>query len=161
RSPDPAPRPEVCPPSHRIAWLSRGKGYGHAAKDLRIVHGLRRLRPDVEVVVASAGLGLAYYRDRGEACHDLGIDDDDDGQGAEAYVRLLWFLRRLGRIDLLVADEFFIAPRLGAALAVPSLVLSHWFFSEIGAPQADIYFEGAAAIVMLDSPSAHTPPAGL
>jgi hypothetical protein len=146
----------------KIVVLSRGHGYGHAARDLPVLEAMRARRPNLEITVASSGTGLEYYRSRSVPCADLGIPDDDD-QGREAARSVALFLFKLqeesGRPDLVVADEVFSAPKACKILHLDNLLLTHWFFSEVGNPGDDLVLNDANGIVFLDFAAIHQVPA--
>jgi hypothetical protein len=144
----------------RIVFLCRGHGYGHAARDLAVVTALRALRPDAEVLLASSGTGLDYFRRRSVGCANLGISDEED-QTLDAARRVLRFLGRVGRPDLVVADEVFCAPALCRGLGVPNLLLTDFFWADAGRPHLDRVCADADAVVLLDAPSTHRLPTDL
>jgi hypothetical protein len=145
----------------KVVVLSRGHGYGHAATDLRWIKAMRARRPDLEVILASSGTGLDYYRSRSVPCIDLGISDDDD-QGADAAKSVARFLFKVvaesSRPDLVVANEVFSAPEACRILKLRNLLLTHWFFAEIGFPEVDQVFRCANGVILLDFAAAHRVP---
>jgi hypothetical protein len=143
-----------------IVFLTRGHGYGHAATDVAVIRALRELRPDVTVEAASYGTGLEHYTRVGLPCADLRIDDVND-QGVAAVLRVTAFLRSRQSCDLVVAHEVFAAPQVCAMLDLRNVLLTHWFFSEIGLPERDELLRKAESLLMLDFPQAHVVPPGL
>jgi hypothetical protein len=143
-----------------IVFLTRGHGYGHAAVDVPVIRALRELRPSVTVEAASYGTGLEHYARQGMPCADLRIDDVDD-QGVEAALRVTAFLRTRKSADLVVAHEVFAAPRVCAMLGLRNVLLTHWFFSEVGLPERDDVLRAADPLLVLDFPQAHVVPQGL
>jgi hypothetical protein len=141
----------------KIVYLSRGHGYGHAARDRAIVAALRGLRPDAVVEVASYGTGLEFYRSHAMACADLRIDDDDD-QGPAAAFAVAAFLSARRRADLVVANEVFTAPGVYTALGLRGVLLTHWFFAEVGVPAMDAPLAKAEKIMLIDFEMAHRVP---
>lgn len=137
----------------RIAYLSRGNGYGHAAKDHLIIRSLRKLS-DADIVVASSGAGMDYYRMHGWEVTDLQVPDELDHCRASAG-SILAFLHGRQPLDLVVADELFYTPEIAAMLNVPCIILTHWFFEEVGSPSLDTMLNPAASIVILDFAAAH------
>jgi hypothetical protein len=139
----------------KIVFLSRGHGYGHAARDLQILESMRRLRPDVDVVLASSGTGLEYYKSRSVSCEDLDIPDSQD-TNQEAGKRVWRFLRRQGVVDLVVSDEVLWAlPICSRDLCVACVLVTDWFYSECGLAQLDRSLNQATAIVVPDFRAAH------
>jgi hypothetical protein len=139
----------------RIVFLARGHGFGHAARDLRLVEAIRRARPDVELVLASSGSGLEYFRRRSVSCVDLGIDDEHDM--SEAAGQAVWdFLTTVDAPDLVLADEVVWAlPICRQVLGVPCVLVTDWFYAEIGQPGHDHVLNQATEIVVVDFPQAH------
>lgn len=148
----------------RIVVLSRGHGYGHAAKDHRIIESLWAQRGDLEITVASSGLGVEYYKAHSIPCIDLGIPDHDD-QGHFAHRRVLRFFDELtaqeDRVDFVVANEVFWAAPVCSMLDIDIILLTHWFFSEVGNPQADHFLRYANSVIVLDEAENHQVPNSL
>lgn len=145
----------------RLLMLSGGHGYGHAARDLRIVEAIRHLRPDVEVALASYGSGLEYFRNHDVGCDDLGFTDANDRSNAATW--LIWrYLAKTVPPDLVVSDA--VVPALAYCkniLDVESILLTDWFYSDLGHPEVDLLFNLAAEIVVLDFVEAHRVPAAV
>lgn len=140
-----------------IVYLSRGHGYGHAARDRAIVAALRARRPDSTVEIASYGTGLTFYRSHTDPCADLRIDDADD-QGALAALAVTAFLRTRRHVHLVVTNEMFTTPAVCQALGLRSVLLTHWFFTELGVPAMDVALGQADAVILLDFERAHHAP---
>ncbi len=141
-----------------IVFLARGHGYGHAARDLRIVRDLRQLCPDRDIMLASSGSGLEYFQSRDVACHDLGIADRHDL--SEAAVRSIWgFLQTLHDPDLVIADEVVWAlPFCRRYFDCPRVLLTDWLYADHGMPQHDPFLDSASEILVLDFAEAHPGP---
>ncbi|MEU9505938.1 hypothetical protein AB0D32_06625 [Micromonospora sp. NPDC048170] len=139
----------------RVVVLTRGHGYGHAARDLQIVETIRRTRPDVQLDLASSGTGLRYYRSRNVSCSDLDIPDERDT--SEAAGRAVHrYLTTLPRPDLVVTDEVMWAlPVCRRLLDVPAVLITDWFYGELGLPHLDRTLNEATAIVVPDFAAAH------
>ncbi len=144
-----------------ILFLTRGHGYGHAANDLQFIRTIQKTMPDIDITIASSGTGLEYYRNRGVDCLDIGIPDEND-QGPEATKMiasfLFEFIAKFGRPDLVVANEVFAAPRICHLVQLRNILVTQWFFAEIGSPQYDLLMGYAAAIIILDFAEAHQVP---
>jgi hypothetical protein len=145
---------------HHLAFLTRGYGYSHAAKDLSIIEEILAQRQDIRISIASYGKGWEYYASRSIPCVDLGIEDDSD-QGAVAELRILHYLMQIQKPDLVVAHEVFFSPSFCHMLGYRNLLLTHWFFSEVGIPKRDRCFHGADALIMLDFAESHHIPVNL
>jgi hypothetical protein len=141
-----------------IVLLARGHGYGHAARDLRIIRGLRQLSPDAEIELASSGSGLEYFRFQGISCHDLGIADRHDL--SETAARRVWgFLQTLRDPDLVIADEVVWAlPFCRRFFDCPRILLTDWLYADHGMPQHDPFLDHASQILVLDFAEAHPGP---
>ncbi|MFE0464324.1 glycosyl transferase [Kitasatospora sp. NPDC058965] len=139
-----------------ILFLTRGHGFGHAARDLRVIRELRR-RPGVTVRVLASGSALTYYRMRGVDCLPVAIPDEDDlGPGA---AQALWrALAGLPRPDLVVSDEVPAAlPFAERVWRRPCVLLLCALNAEWGRPEADRYLDGAAEVLVLDFPQTRAP----
>jgi hypothetical protein len=141
-----------------IVLLTRGHGYGHAARDLRIICGLRQLSPDADIVLASSGSGVEYFRSHDIPCHDFGIADRHDL--SEEAVRRVWgFLQTLSDPDLVIADEVVWAlPFCRRFFDCPRILLTDWLYADHGMPQHDPFLNNASEILVLDFAEAHPGP---
>lgn len=140
-----------------IHFLTRGHGFGHAAKDLSIITALKRRNESIETVIASYGKGVLFYSSRNVYVHDLAIVDDED-ESPEAACRLFWYLNSLSDVDLMVVDEIRLALPITRMLNIRTVYLTHWFYSEIGLPQLDDALAYTTRVLLLDCPDAHTVP---
>lgn len=139
----------------RILYLVRGHGFGHAARDLRIIEALKALAPQVEIEIASSGTGMQYFRSRSVDCADLEIPDDED-QSASAGWRVWRYLHWAAAPDLVISDEIMFAiPYCRNVLDVPCVLLTDWVYRDIGKPQLDRLLDGAAEVVVVDFPESH------
>ncbi|WP_329024180.1 glycosyl transferase [Streptomyces sp. NBC_00690] len=139
----------------RVNFVSRGHGYGHAARDLRIMAAMRRVNPGIQIRLASAGSGADYYRSRGVEAVDLGFDDADD-MGEAASWRIWRFLYEHADADLVVSDEFLTVPGFCRnVLDLPNVLITDWFFAELGLPEFDARLDDAREVVVPDFPEAH------
>lgn len=139
--------------------LSRGHGFGHAAKDLQVVRSLHNIQPNLSVRIASSGLGLQFYGMHSVPCVDLKIaDDDDDSREAERQVyRMLYHLAKEGEApSLVVSDEVFSSPHACRILGIHNILMSDWLFSDVGLPEKDSIFKVADYSLILDFAEAHS-----
>lgn len=142
----------------KIVYLTRGHGYSHADTDVKVIEELQLRCPDADLTVASSGMGVEYYRTRSSIpCLDLGIPDDSD-QSADAVKRVSHFLADMGAADLVVSHEVFSVPLVCDKLGLRNLLLTEWFWSEIGTPRLDRLFRYADGVILLDFEEAHTVP---
>jgi predicted glycosyltransferase len=140
----------------KVVFITRGHGFGHAARDLLIVDAMRRAIPGLELVLAASGTGAEYYRRRGVPIIELDIPDSRD-TGEAAGKAVLQFLASVGGIDLVVVDEVMWAlPICRKLLNVPCVLITDWFYSEIGLPDLDRTMNQASAIIVTDFAEAHT-----
>jgi hypothetical protein len=139
----------------RINYLIRGHGFGHAARDLRIINAIRALRPDIELDIASAGTGFEYLSARSVDCTDLGISDEADLRSSANW-KTWRYLHVSPHPDLVVVDEVVSAlPFCHHVMEVPCVVLTDWFFADFGQPELDRMLNFAAEIIVLDFADAH------
>ena len=147
-----------------VVFLTRGHGFGHAARDLRLIRALEDESPGIGVEVLAAGTAVRYYRERGVPCTDLGIPDE-----ADISVKAGWAIWRhlargaaagaARRWDLLVTDELVPAvPFAHHVLEIPAVVLTDWFFADFGRPRLDRAFDLAAEVIVLDFAQSHPQP---
>jgi hypothetical protein len=145
----------------RIAFITRGRGFGHAARDLRIIEAMRRRRPDVEIDIASCGTGLEYYRLHGVPCQDMGIPDAAD-RGEAANWKIWRHLHHMRRPDLLVVDELAGALPFGRhVMEVETVYLTDYFPSDAGPAEFDRVLNLARGVFFVDFAAAHTAPVGI
>lgn len=142
----------------RVLFLARGHGFGHAARDLRIIRAMRGLRPDVAIEVMASGSAAVYLELYGETFTDMGIDDHDDMSPA-AGKRVWELMGRHDPFDLVIADEVvwalvFCLQRWRRR----AILLTDWFYSELGAPESDPILDQAGEILLLDFSAAHPGP---
>jgi predicted glycosyltransferase len=139
----------------KVVFITRGHGFGHAARDLLVIEAMRRALPHLELVLAASGTGAEYYRRRGVDVVDLGIPDSRD-TGEEAGKAVWQFLSSAGPVDLVVVDEVMWAlPICRRLLKVPCVLITDWFYSEIGLPDLDRTMNQASAIIVTDFAEAH------
>jgi UDP:flavonoid glycosyltransferase YjiC (YdhE family) len=144
----------------RISYLVRGHGFGHAARDLRIIKALKNAAPHIEIDIASSGTGLEYFRSRSVPCIDMGIEDAND-QSASASWKVWRHLHRAPAADMVISDEVMYAiPYCINVLDVPCAVITDWVYSDIGRPNLDRLLDGAAEILIVDFPESHSYPIG-
>lgn len=139
----------------RINYLIRGHGFGHAARDLRVISAIRALRPDVQLDIASSGTGVDYLRARSVDCVDLGIADKEDLRSSANW-KTWRYLHVSPHPDLVVVDEIVSAlPFCHHVMDVPCVMLTDWFFADFGQPELDRLLNFAAEIIVLDFADAH------
>lgn len=145
----------------RVLLLARGHGFGHAARDLRIIRAMRAQRPDVEIQVMASGSAAVYLNLYGEACIDMGIGDHEDMTPA-AGARVWELMGEHDPFDLVIADEVvwslvFCVKKWRRR----AILLTDWFYSELGAPESDPILDQAGEILLLDFSVAHPGPFGV
>lgn len=133
-----------------ILFLSRGHGFGHAARDLRIIRALEE-RPGVSVRVMATGSAVAYYKMRGVECIPVDVADDDIGEGA---AKTLWSaLAAVPRPDLVVSDEVMYAlPFARTVWHRPCVMLVCALWADYGMPDGDRFYDAADEVLILDFP---------
>ncbi|MCX4748204.1 hypothetical protein OG455_22265 [Kitasatospora sp. NBC_01287] len=133
-----------------ILFLTRGHGFGHAARDLRVIQALRR-RPGTTVRIMANGSAVDYYAMRGVPCTPIELPDEDFG---EAAAKAVWrALATVPRPDLVVSDEVLWAlPFARKIWQRPCVMLLCALWAEYGRPQADQFFDAADEVMVLDFP---------
>jgi hypothetical protein len=139
-----------------VVLLTRGHGFGHAARDLLLINSIHASRPDVELSVAAAGSGTEFYRLNSVPCHDLGILDEEDTR-PESGKKILAYLTGIARPDLVIVDELVWAlPICRKVLGVDTVFITDWFYSELGLPHLDHTLNQTSAIMVPDFQDAHS-----
>lgn len=147
-------------PAPRVLFLARGHGFGHAARDLRIIRAMRCLRPDVDIHVMASGSAAVYLKLYGETFADMGIGDHEDMTPA-AGKRIWELMDQHDPFDLVIADEVVWALAFCATRwRRRAILLTDWFYSELGAPESDPILDQAGEILLLDFSAAHPGPVG-
>jgi len=143
----------------RIAFLSKGHGYGHAARDLRLITSMRRQFPGIEIEIGATGSANGFYRARGVECTDIGIPDGRHTSNAAAWQ--VWrYLHWARHPDLVVTDELTQAlPFAVHALGVPAVLLTDWFHADFANPAMDELFNLARDVFYLDVRESGSTPA--
>jgi hypothetical protein len=142
----------------RICYFIRGHGYGHAARDLRIIEAMRALAPGMDIDIASAGTGVEYLTARGIECTDLEIDDYQDLEMSSTW-KIWRHLHRTPAPDLVISDELFPAvPFSKNVLEVPCVLMTDLFYQDFGQPQHDQLLDGAEEVIVVDFPGSHPQP---
>ena len=142
----------------RVLFLARGHGFGHAARDLRIIRAMRVRRPDVEVTVLASGSAATFLALHGEPFTDMDIDDTEDMSPAAAQ-RVWQLMDRFEPFDLTVSDEVVWAlPYCARKWGRRAILLTDWFYRELGDPAADSFLDHAGEILLLDFEIAHPGP---
>ncbi|MBM7819325.1 hypothetical protein JOE63_001802 [Cellulosimicrobium cellulans] len=138
-----------------MTFLSRGHGFGHAARDERIIEELYALEPGLRLTLASSGSGATFFAQRGRDFVDLGFPDSED-HGTDAVWAVWRLLHEARDTDVVVSDEFFhAAPFARRVLGRPVVVLTDWFGAEFGAPDADEPLRDASEVIVTDFPEVH------
>ncbi|MDF5757587.1 hypothetical protein [Spongiactinospora sp. TRM90649] len=142
----------------RILFLVRGHGFGHAARDARVIAALRSLRPEAEIDVLASGSAAGYFALHGVEHVDMGVADEED-MTPEAARRVWEVMAGTPRPDLTVSDEVVWAmPYCERVWGRRGILLTDWFYAELGAPAQDAFLDHAGEIVVLDFAGAHPGP---
>ncbi|MER5771046.1 glycosyl transferase [Streptomyces sp. NPDC001985] len=137
-----------------ILFLTRGHGFGHAARDLRVIQELRR-RPGTTVRIMANGSAVTYYAMRGVQCTPIELPDEDYGEDfGEGAAKAVWrALASVPRPDLVVSDEVMWAlPFAREVWKRPCVMLLCALWAEYGMPDADRFFDTADEVLVLDFP---------
>lgn len=134
-----------------ILFVSRGHGFGHAARDLQVIRALQGF-DGINVRILAAGNAAAYYRLHGVPCERLDIPDEADMTREAAKV--VW--RALAAIpapDLVVTDEVpWVVPYCARFWKRPCVALTCFMFAEHGFPEGDRWYNAAAEVLVLNFP---------
>jgi UDP-N-acetylglucosamine:LPS N-acetylglucosamine transferase len=107
-----------------ILFFSRGRGRGHAARDVAIANELRRVRPHIEIGFASYDAGYRAFLAAGEMVFDMDLPEKNPFPST--VVKSERLIRKL-KPQLVVAQEE-LAPLVAAAICyTKSVFTSHWF----------------------------------
>ncbi|WP_405778324.1 hypothetical protein [Streptomyces sp. NBC_00859] len=133
-----------------ILFLTRGHGFGHAARDLRVIQELRR-RPGNTVRIMANGSAITYYEMRGVPCTPIELPGEGFG---EAAAKAVWrALAAVPRPDLVVSDEVMWAlPFARRVWKRPCVMLLCALWAEYGMPEGDRFFDAADEVMVLDFP---------
>ena len=107
-----------------MLFCSRGRGRGHAVRDLEIVRELRNKSEHIEIIFASYDSGFAMLQSAGENVVDLMLPERNPFP--ETVVKIGTLLRSLSP-HLVVAQEEFAAITAARLLEVAAVFTSHWF----------------------------------
>jgi predicted glycosyltransferase len=107
-----------------ICLFSRGRGRGHAVRDLAIAKELRARRPSLEIAFASYSAGAEILRAAGETCHDLLLPEKNGYP--DTLVRCAQLMREI-KPRLVVAQEEPSAITAAAVVGIRSVFTTHWF----------------------------------
>ena len=107
----------------RILFFSRGRGRGHALRDLMIAEHLSH-QASVDVQFVSYGTGASALRAAGRVIYDLKFPDDNP------FIETIVSATRLAyeqRPDLIIAHEEFAALIAARSANIPALFVTDWF----------------------------------
>jgi hypothetical protein len=107
-----------------ILFCSRGRGRGHATRDLAIVDELRSLKPGIRIAFASYSDGASMLQSAGEIVYDLGLPERN--LFPETVLRSYRVIQ-LTRPRLVVAQEELAALTAAAVAGTKAVFTTHWF----------------------------------
>ena len=105
-------------------FFTRGRGRGHAVRDLAIAQQLRVLNPAVKLAFASYDLGYATFIESGEFAHDLRFEERNPFPAT--VVRAAALIKSL-MPRLVVAQEEPAALVAAAVCDIKALFTTSWF----------------------------------
>jgi hypothetical protein len=107
-----------------ILFCSRGRGRGHAVRDLAIARELRVLAPEFDIGFASYSVGAGVFREAAETVYDLELPEKNDFP--TTVVRLSRIVKNL-KPSLVIAQEEPAALIASAVNETRSIFATHWF----------------------------------
>lgn len=107
----------------RILWFSRGRGRGHALRDIEIARRINERSP-VSIEFASYGTGARSLKAAGYIFHDLGFPDDNPF--LETIVLSIQLAQQISP-DVLISHEEFASLVAARSLSLPAVCLTDWF----------------------------------
>lgn len=141
-----------------IAYICRGRGFGHAAHALPIIEELSARLPAGSVEVASADSGYRYFSEHGHPCLDLGFPDYEDHSRTAIAAVLEYLRRRRGQVNFVIFDELFFGPALCQRFGLRNVFMTHIFGHELGNSKFDRFLLLTDLVVLLDFAEAHRIP---
>jgi GT2 family glycosyltransferase len=144
------------PPSPlNVVWTVRGSGIGNARRSEALWTEWKRIRPDLNVTIASYGEAADWLRGRGHQVYEL------NGKSYypihERYQRLSTLVRSSSP-EMVIADEETSALTVAAAAGVPSVYLASSLPDVKRHPEGE-YIRLASKILVADVPEAFPLPA--
>lgn len=107
-----------------ILFCSRGRGRGHAVRDLAIAEEIRLLAPALKIAFVSYSAGATVFRAAGETVYDLGLPERNPFP--ETILRTYRTIM-LTRPRLIVAQEELGALTAAAITDTKAIFTTHWF----------------------------------
>lgn len=107
-----------------ILFFSRGRGRGHATRDVAIAEALRHLAPRIDIAFASYDSGADSFRSSGESVFDLNLPESN--LFTETVVRAGLLMRRTTP-KIVVAQEEPAALVAGKVFELRTIFTTHWF----------------------------------
>lgn len=107
-----------------ILYFSRGKGAGHAIKDIAIVQQLQGLCPDINVIFVSYDKGARTFVQNGFEVIDMELPANNPFLETQKRAQIL--IEHF-QPSLIVSHEEFCIPPLARHLGIPCLFITHWF----------------------------------
>ena len=107
-----------------LLFCERGRGRGHAARDIAIVRELRLREPHITIEFASYDTGASVLLRAGETVHDLELPERNPF--STTIVRTAKLIARL-KPRLVIAQEEPAALAAAEILGVRSIFTTHWF----------------------------------
>ncbi len=149
----------------RLLYLSRGRGFGHAVVDIQIALWLRERFPRLDIVFASYGDGASLISNSVFEFSRLQITEDSEMQ-AQIVIPEIHRVIDLLSPQIILSDEVFLAPPAAKFRSIPCILLTHWFFSELGLDtplyrSLDSLMCMAEKVLLLDMEPFHKVPAPL
>jgi hypothetical protein len=96
--------PGTAPEKRKILFFTRGRGRGHAVRDLAILAELRRQAPHIESVFVSYAAGASTLAEAGLDVIDLKLADD--APFLEVVIRVTRVLAKISGLNPMTTPSF-------------------------------------------------------
>jgi len=114
---------------YKLLYLSRGRGFGHAMRDLLILKNLKKENVDFQIKLVSYAQGYTYLKNNGCEVQNLNLRLEEE-HGLKASFRLESLILQL-KPDLIVSDEVFNVFPISKKFNIPSILITNWFCESI------------------------------
>ncbi len=135
----------------RILLISRGKGMGHATRDIGIVKELQKIAPNITVNIATYGMGYKAFTRNGYTVTDLGFPEALNWDEAlnEKFVKIGSMIIKI-KPDLIIGDEELAPMTLARLFEIPSVLITDWLPPEDIEWNVQDFFSDANVIIFPD-----------
>jgi len=143
----------------KLLYLSRGRGFCHAMRDMLIIEHLKEFNINLNLKVVSHEQGYTYFKKNGFEVENLDLKLREEFS-QKALFRIQSYIDKF-KPNFIIADEVFIALPLAKKFNIPSILITNWFFESFSRRHPFIpIVQKADSIIFADSPKLHTVPLG-